>query len=61
MMMSEKKMFRKFLETSLIISSDIINFPKIAVKRKKICIGKYSNFNFQNRGYFVRKNVPQIY
>ena len=27
---------------------------------KTFLFGKYSNFNFQNRGYFGQKNIPQI-
>ena len=51
MMNDEKKIFRKFLETSLIISSEIKKFPILAVLQKTFFIGKYSNFNLQNRGY----------
>ena len=59
-MMNDPKMFRKFLETSFIISLKKENLPYLAVFRKTFFIGKYSNFNFQNRGYFGQKNIPQI-
>ena len=51
-----KKMFRKSFETSLIISSEIIKFARKIVLCKSFSIGKKSNFNFQNRGYFEKKN-----
>ena len=44
-----KKMFRKSFETSLIISLKKDNLPYLAVLGKTFLIGKYSNFNFQNR------------
>ena len=56
MIMNEKKMIHKFIETSFIISSEIKKFPILAVLRKTVLIGKYSNFNFQNRGCSIKKN-----
>ena len=50
-----KKIFAHFAETSLIISSEIIKFARKIVLCKTFLIGKYSNFNFQNRGYFRKK------
>ena len=57
----EWKRFRRSLETWIIISWLWDNFPNLAVLRITFFIGKYSNFNFQNRGDFVKKNVPKIY
>ena len=48
-------MFFKFPEILLIISSEKEKFLVLAVFRKTFFIGKKSNFNFQNRGYFVKK------
>ena len=45
----DPKMFRKFLENFFIISLKIKNNIILAVWRKTFLIGKYSNFNFQNR------------
>ena len=59
-MMNEKKMFFKLAEILLIISSEKEKFLVLAVFRKTFSIGKKSNFNFQNRGYFVKKNIPQM-
>ena len=52
---SEKKIFFKFAETSLIIRLKKVNLPHLAVFRRSLSIGKKSNFNFQNRGEFVKK------
>ena len=54
---SEKWKVRNFLvsdfaKTSLIISLKQENLPYLAVFRKTFLFGKYSNFNFQNWGYF---------
>ena len=49
-----KKKFFKSFETSVIISLKKDNLPYLAVFRKKNSIGKYSNFKFQNRGYFEK-------
>ena len=59
-MMNEKKMFFKLAEILLIISSEKEKFLVLAIFRKTFSIGKKSNFNFQNRGYFVKKNIPQM-
>ena len=56
----EQKMFFKLAEILLIISSEKEKFLVLAVFRKTFSIGKKSNFNFQNRGYFVKKNIPQM-
>jgi len=53
-----QKMFFKFAEILLIISSEKEKFLVLAVFRKTFSIGKKSNFNFQNRGYFLEKNNP---
>ena len=52
-----QKTIPDFAETSLIISSKI-NFPNLSVLRKTFFIEKYSNFNFQNQGFWEKK--PQI-
>ena len=44
--------FSDFAETSLIIRSEIKKIPNLAVLQKTFVIGKYSNFNFQNRGFW---------
>ena len=49
-----KKNFFKSFETSVIISLKKDNLPYLAVFRKKNSIGKYSNFKFQNWGYFEK-------
>ena len=49
-----KKKFFKSFETSVIISLKKDNLPYLAVFRKKNSIGKYSNFKFQNWGYFEK-------
>ena len=50
-----QKIFLKFAKISLIISSEKEKFAVLAVFRKTFSIGQKSNFNFQNRGYFVKK------
>merc|ERR1712081_166340 len=53
-----KKMFRKFLETSVIISlygGDSRYFGKKI--SKTFLSGKKSNFNFQNRGFCEKKKI----
>merc|ERR1712208_126684 len=54
------KMFFKLAEILLIISSEKEKFLVLPVFRTTFSIGKKSNFNFQNRGYFVKKNIPQM-
>ena len=56
----DQKMFFKLAEILLIISFEKEKFLVLAVFRKTFSIGKKSNFNFQNRGYFVKKNIPQM-
>ena len=56
----EKKMFFKLAEILLILSSEKEKIFVLAVFWKTFSIGKKSNFNFQNRGYFVKKNIPQM-
>ena len=46
-----QKMFRKFLETSFIIRSEIKKNPILVVLRKTFFIGNYFNFNFENREF----------
>ena len=45
-----------FFETSFIISSEKNKFANLAVLRKTFYIERNSNFKFQNRGYFEKKN-----
>ena len=70
----DPKMFRKFLETRHTFSTPkviFLIFLEIKFTWKKFAVfwkilknlffcGKKSNLNFQNRGYFGKKNVPQI-
>ena len=56
-----KKKFFKSFETSVIISLKKDNLPYLAVFRKKNSIGKYSNFKFQNRGYFEKKSQNPLW
>ena len=55
-----QKIIRKSFQTSVIISFKKEKNAISALLRKTFFSGKYSNFNFQNRGYFVKKNDPQI-
>ena len=48
-------MFFKFAEILLIISTEKEKFLVLAVLRETFLIGKYSNFNFQNRGILWKK------
>ena len=50
-----KKMFRKFVETSVIISLNRDNWLYLTQKFQKKLSGKKSSFNFQNRGFFGGK------
>ena len=56
----DTKMFRKSFETSLIISLKKDNLPILAVLRKKISTGKYSNFKFQKSGNFGSNSLQVI-
>merc|ERR1711951_127836 len=54
--MFRKKIFRKFFETSVIISFSKGNSLSFVKKKSKTFLsGKKSNLNFQNRGFFWKK------
>ena len=57
-----EKIFSKHLETSVIISLQKVDSGYVGKKFQKIFLsGRKSNFKFQNRGYFGKKNIPQFF